>query len=97
MAVTLGHQYNVGERPAVKLYNCIINRHTGTPNKTTIKDMISLDCSSICYIVSRIGWVSMKEIYKLYVYIYVDVILESCPITIPLVYSKYLQAAIMVL
>ena len=28
------------------------------------KDTISLNCSSLCYIASRNGWVSMKGIYK---------------------------------
>ena len=46
------------------LYTYIINRHAGTPDKTKTKYKMSLDCSSICFIGSRIGWVSMKEIYK---------------------------------
>ena len=32
MVVTLGQQYNVGEKPNVKLYT-YINRHAGTPDK----------------------------------------------------------------
>ena len=32
MVVTLGQQYNVGEKPTVILYT-YINRHAGTPNK----------------------------------------------------------------
>ena len=32
MAVTLGQQYNVGEKPTVILYTCT-NRHAGTPEK----------------------------------------------------------------
>ena len=32
MVVTLGQQYNVGEKPTVVLYT-YINRHAGTPNK----------------------------------------------------------------
>ena len=67
-------------KPTVILYN-YIDRHAGTPNKTKTNDTISLDYSSLCYIASRIGWVSMKGIYKL-VLDDVDVILESCPITI---------------
>ena len=31
--VTLGQQYNVGEKPTVILYTSYINRHAGTPNK----------------------------------------------------------------
>ena len=46
------------------LYN-YIDRHAGTPNNTETKHAISLDYNSICYIQSRIGWVSMKGIYKL--------------------------------
>ena len=63
MAVTLGQQNNIGEKPTVILYT-YTDHHAGTPNKTgTFK--ISLDYSSICNIGSRtgIGWVSMKEIY----------------------------------
>ena len=32
MVVTLGQQYNVGEKPTVILYT-YINRHAGTPDK----------------------------------------------------------------
>ena len=32
MVVTLGQQYNVGEKPTVILYT-YINRHAGTPTK----------------------------------------------------------------
>ena len=32
MVVTLGQQYNVGEKPTVILY-IYINRHVGTPDK----------------------------------------------------------------
>ena len=32
MVVTLGQQYNIGEKPIVTLYN-YINRHAGTPEK----------------------------------------------------------------
>ena len=33
MVITLGQQYNVGEKPTVILYTYIINRHAGTPTK----------------------------------------------------------------
>ena len=33
MQITLGQQYNVGEKPTVILY-IYINRHAGTPRKT---------------------------------------------------------------
>ena len=48
------------------LYTDIINRHSGTPNKTSKKDTMSLDYSSICNIGSRIEGVSMKDIYYYY-------------------------------
>ena len=32
--------------------------------QTRTQDTISLDYNSICYITSRIGWVSMKGVYK---------------------------------
>ena len=34
-------------------------------HQTKTEDTISLDYNSICYITSKIGWVSMKEVYKL--------------------------------
>ena len=39
MVVTLGQQYNVGEKPTVILYT-YINRHAGTPNITKINKNI---------------------------------------------------------
>ena len=33
MQITLGQQYNVGEKPTVILYIIYINRHAGTPEK----------------------------------------------------------------
>ena len=62
MTVTLGEQYNVGEKPTVTLYT-YINRHAGTPNKTRTTDTMSLDYNSIYNIIGfRIGWVFTKEI-----------------------------------
>ena len=43
-----------------------INRHAGTPSKTKAKYTISLDYSSICYIGSRIGWVSVNTFISPY-------------------------------
>ena len=40
---------------------CILCRDT---NKAQTKDTMRLDYSSICHNGSRIGWVSMKEIFK---------------------------------
>ena len=53
MVVTLGQQYNVGEKPTVILYT-YITRHAGTPNETKTKGTVSLDNSSISCIGSRI-------------------------------------------
>ena len=33
MVLTLGQQYNTGEKPTVMLYTYIIKRHAGTPEK----------------------------------------------------------------
>ena len=47
--VSLGQQYNVGEKPTVILYTYYINRHAGTPpNKTRTEDALSLDYNSNC-------------------------------------------------
>ena len=62
MVVTLRQQHNVGEKPTVILY-IYIDHHTGTPNKSRAKGTVSLDYNSIWNIGSRIGWVSMQEIY----------------------------------
>ena len=41
MVVTLGQQYNVGEKPTVTLYTYYyIDRHAGTPNKTKQKQYL---------------------------------------------------------
>ena len=37
MVVTLGQQYNTGEKPTVVMYTYIINRHAGTPDKNKTK------------------------------------------------------------
>ena len=39
MVVTLGEQYNVGEKPTVILYT-YINRHAGPPNITKQKHVV---------------------------------------------------------
>ena len=44
MVVTLGQQYNVGEKPIVMLYTCI-NHHAGTRNKTKTKNVV---CVCVC-------------------------------------------------
>ena len=51
MVVTLGQQYNVGEKPTVILYTtCIINRHAGTPEKSS-KNKNNVDSSTLSNIV----------------------------------------------
>ena len=66
MVVTLGQQYHVGEKPTVILYTYIINRHAGTPDKTKTKDTMSLDYNLLHWVWDRMAWVSVKEIYKLW-------------------------------
>ena len=39
MEITLGRQYNVGEKPTVILYT-YITRHAGTPEKRKNKDNV---------------------------------------------------------
>ena len=119
MVVTLGQQYNVGEKPTVILYT-YINHHAQPPiitqhnhckyivtsiivlmsiivpsnharigawvnskmyernplvyctipliamqgYHTNTEDTESLDYNSVCYITSRIGWVSLKGTYR---------------------------------
>ena len=45
MVITLGQQYNVGEKPTVILYT-YINRHAGTPTKGKTKQPLSLAADS---------------------------------------------------
>ena len=61
MVVTLGQQYDVGEKPTIIMY-AYINCHAGTPNKTETKDKMNLGTAQICYIGSRIGWVSAHNV-----------------------------------
>ena len=41
MVVTLGQQYNTGEKPTVMLYTTV-NRHVGTPDKNRTKTVFNL-------------------------------------------------------
>ena len=41
VVVTLGQQYNTGEKPTVMLYT-YINRHAGTPDKNKNKNILSV-------------------------------------------------------
>ena len=93
MIVTLGQQYNVGEKPTVILYTSYIYRDPRTSNKTKTKNTTSLDYSSICYItrsINTIEWGSMKDIiYKAWMMQNdtTTVMMESCPITIITVHT----------
>ena len=56
MVVTLGQQYNVGEKPTVILYIYIINRqHAGTPEKQQKQKQWSTSSNTVviiyCYII----------------------------------------------
>ena len=52
MVVTLGHRYNIGEKPTVILYT-YINRHAGTPEKQRRQNSTSSNMVVIiyCYII----------------------------------------------
>ena len=55
MVVTLGQQYNVGEKPTVILYT-YINRHAGTPEKQQQqKNVVHLSSNTIVIIYCYIG------------------------------------------
>ena len=41
-----------------------INHHAGTPKHNNYKRHDKLGYSSTCYTGSKIGWVSMKEVYQ---------------------------------
>ena len=47
LKVTLGQQYNVGERPTVKLYT-YINRHTRPPNATKTYTVAVFSLYGVC-------------------------------------------------
>ena len=54
MVVTLGQQYNVGEKPIVILYT-YINRHAGTPEKQQKQKQCSTSSNMVVIIYSYIG------------------------------------------
>ena len=56
MVVTLGQQYNVGEKPIVILYTYIINRYAEPPNQTKPKQ-----CSASSYIVIIYCYIGYKD------------------------------------
>ena len=51
LVVTLGQQYNIGEKPTVILcmYTYIINRHAGTPEKQRRPNSASSNMAVIIY------------------------------------------------
>ena len=56
MVVTLGKQYNIGEKPTVILYTYIINRHAGKPEKQQKQKHCSTSSNMVvviiyCYII----------------------------------------------
>ena len=52
VVVTLGRQYNSGEKLTVVLYTYIINRHAGTPEKQPNKNIV---CIVITYYYKRLA------------------------------------------
>ena len=50
MVVTLGQQYNIGEKPTVILYTCI-NRHAGTPEKQPRQNKNSTSSNMVVVII----------------------------------------------
>ena len=54
MTVTLGQQYNIGEKPTVILYT-YINRHVGTPEKQRRQKSTSSDMVVIIYCYIPVG------------------------------------------
>ena len=53
MVVTLGQQYNVGEKPTVILYT-YINRHAGTPDRHQKQNRNNVVRSTLLYMVEII-------------------------------------------
>ena len=69
MVVTLGQQYNVGEKPTVMLYTyslvyCTISSISMQGYRTNTKYTGGLGYNSVFYITSRIGWVSLKGMFR---------------------------------
>ena len=99
MVVTWGQRYNVGEKPTVILYTSYINRHAVHQESLDKRhDELGLQLNLLLtwYIFwSRIGWVSMKEMFKSS-WIDVERIMENRSITIPTVHTYKYQVAIMV-
>ena len=54
MVVTLGLQYNVGEKPTVILYT-YMNRHEGTPDKNKTETMCSTSSNMVVITYCFIG------------------------------------------
>ena len=55
MVVTLGQQYNIGEKPTVILYTYIINRLAGTPEKQRKQKHCSTPSNMVVIIYCYIG------------------------------------------
>ena len=59
MEITLGQQYNVGEKPTVILYT-YINRHAGTPEEDSILIMSIMLLNIEPYANRGACWVTIK-------------------------------------
>ena len=55
MVVTLGQQYNIGEKPTVILYTYYINRQAGTPEKQRKQKHCSTSSNMVVIIYCYIG------------------------------------------
>ena len=63
MVVTLGQQYNIGEKPIVILYT-YINRHAGTPEKQRRQNSTSSNVAVIilyCYVGCEVEVTTLKR------------------------------------
>ena len=50
MVVTLGQQYNIGEKPTVILYTYYVNRYAGTPYRYQKQNRNNVVLIIYCYI-----------------------------------------------
>ena len=59
------HRLKIQPQPLNRLLSIRINHHAGIPELNNYKSHDKLGYSPICYIGSKVGWVSMREMYKL--------------------------------
>ena len=69
MEISLGQQYNVGEKPTVILYTSI-NRHAGTPEKTvkTKQRQCSTPSHMVVIINYYMGYINTKPLHGIIVH-----------------------------